>query len=58
VPFLRNHINLSCEQTKFKPVRLDLLLNAAVFGLLPEGSTPGDGDAPAASDIDKESHHA
>jgi calcineurin-like phosphoesterase family protein len=58
VPFLRNHINLSCEQTKYKPVRLDLLLDAAVFGLLPSGDTSGDGDAPAASDIGKASHHA
>jgi calcineurin-like phosphoesterase family protein len=57
VPFLRNHINLSCEQTKFKPVRLDLLLNATVFGLLPGNSTPGDGDAPTASDLGKTSHH-
>jgi calcineurin-like phosphoesterase family protein len=58
VPFLRNHINLSCEQTKYKPVRLDLLLDATVYGLLPGDSTPGDGDAPAASDLGKESHHA
>jgi hypothetical protein len=58
VPFLRNHINLSCEQTKYKPVRLDQLLDATVFGLLPGDKTPNDGDAPSASELGKGSHHA
>ncbi len=58
VPFLRNHVNLSCEMTKFKPVRLDLLLDAVLKGKLPAGTEPSDGDAPSASDIGKDSHHA
>jgi calcineurin-like phosphoesterase family protein len=36
VPFLRNHINLSVEQTKYKPVNLKLLLDAAILGKYPE----------------------
>jgi calcineurin-like phosphoesterase family protein len=32
VPFLRNHINLSVEQTKYRPVNLKLLLDAALLG--------------------------
>lgn len=32
VPFLRNHINLSVEQTHYKPVNLKVLLDAALFG--------------------------
>jgi calcineurin-like phosphoesterase family protein len=36
VPFLKNHINLSAEQTKYKPVNLKLLIDAAVFGIYPE----------------------
>jgi calcineurin-like phosphoesterase family protein len=32
VPFLRNHINLSAEQTKYTPVNLKELLDAAIFG--------------------------
>jgi calcineurin-like phosphoesterase family protein len=39
VPFLRNHINLSVEQTKYRPVNLKLLLDAALFGIYPE-TTP------------------
>ncbi len=31
-PFLLNHINLSVEQTKYRPVNLKLLLEAALFG--------------------------
>jgi calcineurin-like phosphoesterase family protein len=64
VPFLAQHSNLSCEMTKYKPVRLDLLINAAVFGRLPgraferARANQRDGDSPSASDIGKESHHA
>lgn len=36
VPFLRNHINLSLEQTKYRPVNLKLLLDAALLGDYPE----------------------
>jgi calcineurin-like phosphoesterase family protein len=36
VPFLRNHINLSLEQTKYKPVNLKLLLDAVILGEYPE----------------------
>jgi calcineurin-like phosphoesterase family protein len=35
VPFLKNHINLSVEQTKYRPVNLKLLLEAAILGRLP-----------------------
>jgi calcineurin-like phosphoesterase family protein len=31
-PFLRNHINMSVEQTKYKPVNLKRLLAAALYG--------------------------
>lgn len=36
VPFLKNHINLSVEQTKYKPVNLKLLLDAVLLGQYPE----------------------
>lgn len=36
VPFLRGHINLSLEQTKYKPVNLKLLLDAVLLGEYPE----------------------
>jgi calcineurin-like phosphoesterase family protein len=36
VPFIRNHINLSVEQTKYRPVNLKLLLDAALKGEYPE----------------------
>lgn len=36
VPFLKNHINLSVEQTKYRPVNLKLLLDAYLFGTYPE----------------------
>ena len=36
VPFLKNHINLSVEQTRYRPVNLGLLLNAALLGQYPE----------------------
>lgn len=39
VPFIRNHINLSVEQTKYKPVNLKLLLDAYLLGDYPE-TTP------------------
>lgn len=35
VPFLKNHINLSVEQTKYKPVNLKLLLDAYLYGEYP-----------------------
>ena len=36
VPFLRNHVNLSLEQTKYTPVNLKLLLDAVLLGQYPE----------------------
>lgn len=36
VPFLRQHINLSVEQTKYRPVNLKLLLDAYLRGEYPE----------------------
>jgi calcineurin-like phosphoesterase family protein len=36
VPFLKNHINLSVEQTHYRPVNLKLLLDAALLGQYPE----------------------
>jgi calcineurin-like phosphoesterase family protein len=35
VPFLRNHINVSVEQTRYRPVNLGLLLDAAILGKVP-----------------------
>jgi calcineurin-like phosphoesterase family protein len=32
VPFLKNHINVSVEQTNYQPVRLDNLLDGALLG--------------------------
>ena len=32
VPFLKDHINLSVEQTKYRPVNLKVLLDAALMG--------------------------
>jgi calcineurin-like phosphoesterase family protein len=36
VPFLKQHINLSVEQTKYRPVNLKLLLDAYLYGEYPE----------------------
>lgn len=36
VPFLKNHINVSIEQTKYRPVHLGLLLQSVIDGTLPE----------------------
>jgi calcineurin-like phosphoesterase family protein len=36
VPFLRNHINVSVEQTKYRPVNLGTLLRAVLLGDYPE----------------------
>lgn len=36
VPFLHNHINLSVEQTRYRPVNLKLLLDAAILGRVPD----------------------
>lgn len=36
VPFLRNHINVSVEQTKYRPVNLGVLLRAELLGSYPE----------------------
>ncbi len=39
VPFLKQHINVSVEQTKYRPVNLKLLLDATLLGEYPE-TTP------------------
>jgi calcineurin-like phosphoesterase family protein len=36
VPFIRNHVNISVEQTKYKPINLKLLLDAVLLGEYPE----------------------
>ena len=36
VPFIRQHINMSAEQTKYRPVNLKLLLDAYLYGVYPE----------------------
>lgn len=43
VPFLRNHINMSIEQTGYKPVNLRHLLEGAILGVLP-ASTEAEAD--------------
>jgi calcineurin-like phosphoesterase family protein len=48
VPFLRNHINLSVEQTGYKPVNLKVLLDAAILGRLPASQEAEDTLATAA----------
>jgi calcineurin-like phosphoesterase family protein len=32
VPFNRNHVNISAEMTKYRPVNLEILLDAVLFG--------------------------
>ncbi len=39
VPFLKGHVNMSVEQTKYRPVNLKLLLDAVLLGDFPE-TTP------------------
>jgi calcineurin-like phosphoesterase family protein len=39
VPFLKQHINLSVEQTHYRPVNLKLLLDGALLGKYPQ-TTP------------------
>lgn len=36
VPFTKGHINMSVEQTKYRPVNLKLLLDSALLGVYPE----------------------
>jgi calcineurin-like phosphoesterase family protein len=36
VPFLKGHVNVSVEQTRYKPVNLKLLLDAVLLGQYPE----------------------
>lgn len=36
VPFVKHHVNLSAEQTKYRPVNLGLLLDAVLKGEYPE----------------------
>lgn len=36
VPFLKGHVNVSVEQTRYKPVNLKLLLDAVLLGEYPE----------------------
>lgn len=45
-PFLKNHINISVEQIKYRPVRLASLLEGAILGRLRRADTDWyDGDA-------------
>lgn len=52
VPFLAQHINLSVEQTKYRPVNLALLLSGAI-----DGRVVYTEDVPDADTTEKESHH-
>lgn len=45
VPFLKNHINLSVEQTKYRPVNLRLLLDAYILGKYPQTTEQQQADA-------------
>lgn len=36
VPFTKGHINMSVEQTKYRPVNLKLLLDSVLLGVYPE----------------------
>jgi calcineurin-like phosphoesterase family protein len=47
VPFLRNHINLSVEQTKYRPVNLKLLLDAVLLGEYPADDFDASGEVAA-----------
>lgn len=62
VPFLRNHINMSVEQTNYQPVNLALLLSAYLDGNYPQDqgvtSALTRAENVGASDVGKESHHA
>ena len=53
VPFLAQHVNLSVEQTKYKPINLALLLSAVIDGKVPSGAPRG-----GLEDEEKVSHHA
>lgn len=52
VPFLRQHVNLSVEQTKYKPTNLGLLLSAVIDGSVAAGEPRG-----GLEDEEKVSHH-
>lgn len=54
VPFLRNHINLSVEQTKYRPVNLKILLEAAILGKLPADEVDEQRLADAAAERSRE----
>lgn len=47
VPFLRDHINLSVEQTKYRPVNLKLLLDAVLLGEYPADAYDPSGELAA-----------
>lgn len=53
VPYLRNHVNISCEQTDYSPVNLALLLSAVIDGHYPQADPLPDPEY-----VEKESHHA
>lgn len=44
VPFIKNHINISVEQTKYKPLNLKLLLDGYLLGKFPEGDADPSGE--------------
>ena len=55
VPFLRNHINLSVEQTRYTPVNLKALLDAAIAGVYEETTEASLDEARARRTRNKES---
>lgn len=44
VPYLRNHLNVSVEMMRYKPVRLKHLLDGFLYGWLPEEDGKGELD--------------
>lgn len=52
VPFLAQHINLSVEQTKYRPVNLALLLSGALDGRVPQWA-----EIPQIDEAEKENPH-
>jgi calcineurin-like phosphoesterase family protein len=55
VPFLKNHVNISVEQTNYQPINLKLLLDGVLLGKYPEG---GDPMQDAGNEVHKDAHAA
>jgi calcineurin-like phosphoesterase family protein len=58
VPFIRNHINLSVEQTKYRPVNLGVLLRAHLLGVYPETTEEQLAEARERKTDNREAHHS